>query len=99
MHTNTNNASADCASADSASAAADSAEHAAADCLQRAYGRKVQELLSQSDAATWVDDLWQMYSGYALLAQEAGHDPRSYNRFVSFRELIFFFQDVGKLKQ
>ena len=89
MHTNTNSVSADAQSADAEPM----------DALQLAYGRKVQELLSQSDAAAWVDDLWQMYSGYALLAQEAGYDPRSYNRFVSFRELIFFFQDVGKLNK
>lgn len=65
--------------------------------IQLAYGRKVQELLSQSHADAWIDDLWQMYTGYVLLAQEAGHDPKSYNRFVPFKELVFFFQDVGKM--
>ena len=68
------------------------------DSLHRAYGRKVQELLSQSDAAQWVEDLWEMYTGFTLFAQECGTDPRGHNRFVSFKELVFFFQDVGKIK-
>lgn len=68
------------------------------DLLQRAYGRKVQELLSQSDAASRVEDLWEMYTGFTLFSQEAGYDPKWHNRFVSFKELVFFFQDVGKMK-
>jgi hypothetical protein len=67
--------------------------------LLRAYGKKVQELLSQSDAATWIEDLWEMYTGFTLFAQECGTDPRGHNRFVSFKELVFFFQDVGKMKK
>jgi hypothetical protein len=94
MHTNQNEESEDYASADYASA-----DCASADSLHRAYGRKVQELLSQSDAATWIEHLWQMYTGYTVLAQESGYDPRGSDRFVSFRELVFFFQDVGKMKK
>ena len=76
-----------------------SEDYASADSLQRAYGRKVQELLSQSTAASWVNDLWDMYTGYTLFAQQAGYDPEGHNKFVSFKELVFFFQDVGKMKQ
>ncbi|QRR00859.1 hypothetical protein [Dyadobacter sandarakinus] len=73
-------------------------DSAAADNLLRAYGLKVKELLSQSDAATWVDELWDMYTGFTLFSQEAGYDPKGHDRFVSFKELVFFFQDVGKMK-
>ncbi|WP_138482028.1 hypothetical protein [Dyadobacter bucti] len=67
------------------------------DSLRLAYGHKVQELLSQSDAATLIDDLWHMYTGYTVLVQDAGHDPRGSNMFVSFRDLVFFFQEIGKM--
>ena len=40
-----------------------------------------------------------MYTGYTLFAQQAGYDPEGHNKFVSFKELVFFFQDVGKMKQ
>jgi hypothetical protein len=43
-----------------------------------------------------------MYTGFTgpqrLLSQEAGYDPRGHDRFVSFKELVFFFRDVGKIK-
>ena len=32
------------------------------DALNRAYGLKVKELLSQSNAETWIEDLWDMYT-------------------------------------
>lgn len=89
MHTNTENESEDYVSAD----------YASADSLHRAYGRKVQELLSQSDAATLINDLWQMYTGYTVLVQDSGHDPRGSDIFVSFRDLVFFFQDLGKMRE
>jgi hypothetical protein len=54
MHTNQNDELEDSASAD----------YASTDSLRQAYGRKVQDLLSQCDAATWIEDLWQMYTGY-----------------------------------
>ena len=84
MHTNQNDESDDSGSSDR---------------LHRAYGRKVQELLSSSDAATWVNDLWDMYTGFTLFAQESGTDPRGHNRFVSFKQLVFFFQEVGEMKK
>ncbi|MCF2490795.1 hypothetical protein [Dyadobacter sp. CY347] len=76
---------------------AESGEFTSADMLHRAYGRKVQELLSQSDADQWVDDLWEMYTGFTLFAQECGTDPRGHNRFISFKALVFFFQDLEKM--
>jgi hypothetical protein len=67
------------------------------DALNRAYGLKVKELLGQSNAETWIEDLWDMYTGLTMFSQEAGYDPRGHNRFVSFKELVFFFRDVGAM--
>ncbi|MCF0072723.1 hypothetical protein LZD49_19740 [Dyadobacter sp. CY261] len=72
-------------------------EDSESDRLYRAYGRKVRDLLSQSDAETWIEDLWDMYTGFTLFSQEAGYDPRGHNRFVSFKELVFFFRDIGAM--
>jgi hypothetical protein len=70
------------------------------DSLRQAYGRKVQELLSQSDAATWINNLWQhVHRLHDVFVQEAGYDPRGHNRFVSFKELVFFFQDVEQISR
>jgi hypothetical protein len=74
-------------------------ENESEDSLRQAYGRKVQELLSQSDAATWINNLWGMYTGFTMFSQEAGYDPRGHNRFVSFKELVFFFQDVEQISR
>jgi hypothetical protein len=76
----------------------DESEESASDRLYRAYDQKVKELLSQSDAETWIEDLWDMYTGFTLFSQEAGYDPRGHDRFVSFKELVFFFRDIGQLK-
>ena len=76
----------------------DSEDSESAARLYCAYGRKVKDLLSQSDAETWIEDLWDMYTGFTFFSQEAGYDPRGHNRFVSFKELVYFFQDVGKMK-
>ena len=77
----------------------DESEDSSLDRLHRAYGQKVKELLRQSDAETWIEDLWDMYTGFTLFSQEAGYDPRGHDRFVSFKELVFFFRDVGRLKK
>jgi len=75
----------------------DESEDSSSDRLHRAYGQKVKELLSQSDAETWIEDFWDMYTGFTLFSQEAGYHPRGHDRFVSFRELVFFFWDVGRM--
>jgi hypothetical protein len=50
----------------------DSEDSESADRLYRAYGREVKDLLSQSDAETWIEDLWDMYTGFTFFSQEAG---------------------------
>jgi hypothetical protein len=48
------------------------ADSASAKYLQLAYSRKVQELLSQSDASTWISDLWDMYTTRRYLRKRLG---------------------------
>ncbi len=86
----------DSRNADNQSACPQSDDIEVKNALYHAYGLKVKELLSQSDAEDWIEDLWDMYTGFTLFSQEAGYDPRGHNRFVSFKELVFFFRDVGK---
>ncbi len=67
--------------------------------LLLAYGRKVRDLLSQSNAATWINDLWDMYTGYTAFSQECGFDHRGHERFVSFKELVFFFREITRINE
>ena len=69
------------------------------DSRHLAYGREVAVLLSQSSAATWVNDLWDIYSGYMHAQPELGHNLRATDVFTSFKELMFFFQRIGELKK
>lgn len=68
------------------------------DLLLRAYGCRVKQLLNQSDSAEWVESIWDMYTGFTAFSQEAGYDPKGPDRFVSFKELIFFFQDLERMR-
>ncbi|WP_291206786.1 hypothetical protein [Dyadobacter sp.] len=34
------------------------------DSRHLAFGREVAELLSQSSPSNWIDDLWDIYTGY-----------------------------------
>ena len=72
------------------------AESEDAVCL--AYGRGVKELLSQSNASELIEDLWTIYSDHMAFQKEAGCNPRIGEIFLSFRELVFFFQrlEIGR---
>lgn len=63
-----------------------------------AFGREVAELLSQSSPSNWIDDLWDIYTGYMLAQREMGYNPRAADIFTSFKELVFFFQRVEGMK-
>ncbi|KQS30985.1 hypothetical protein [Dyadobacter sp. Leaf189] len=69
------------------------------DSRHLAYGREVAELLSQSHASTWVNDLWDIYSGYMVAQPELGYNPRASHIFASFKELVFFFERIGEMKK
>jgi hypothetical protein len=68
------------------------------DSRHLAYGREVAELLSQCSAASWANDLWDIYSGYMLAQKEMGYNHRASDIFTSFKELLFFFQRVESVK-
>jgi len=67
---------------------------ASEDSICLAYGRGVKELLSQSTASEWIEDLWIIYSDHMAFQKEAGCNPRIGEIFLSFRELVFFFQKL-----
>ena len=66
------------------------------DSTHLAYGREVAELLSQSHASSWVNDLWEIYSGYMAAQTELGFNSRANDIFTSFKELLFFFQRIER---
>ncbi|MEO6282267.1 MAG: hypothetical protein ABIN80_01035 [Dyadobacter sp.] len=68
------------------------------DSQHLAYGREVADLLSQCPAASWVNDLWDIYTGYMLAQKEMGYNHRAADIFTSFKELVFFFQRVEGVK-
>jgi len=62
------------------------------------YGQLVQDLLSQCGAEEWIDDLWSIYTGYSIYQKEVGYNPRISETFTTFKELVFFFQKLEKMK-
>jgi hypothetical protein len=70
-----------------------------ADSMRMAYGQQVQELLSMSNAESWISDLWDIYTGYMLAQREMGFNPRLADIFTSFKELVMFFEKVKAMKQ
>jgi hypothetical protein len=63
------------------------------------YGQLVQDLLSQTGAENWIDDLWSIYSGYMVFEKGAGYNPRCAETFETFKGLVFFFQEIAKMKK
>ncbi|MHA4736931.1 hypothetical protein [Dyadobacter sp. MSC1_007] len=66
-------------------------------CL--AYGRQVKELLNGCSPSEMLQDLWAIYSDSMAFQQEAGRNPRISDTFMTFRELVFFFQRIEGTKQ
>jgi hypothetical protein len=64
-----------------------------------AYGHQVKELLSMSSAETWIEDLWDIFSGYMLAQRDLGYNPRLADIFTSFKELVMFFEMVKKMRE
>ena len=62
------------------------------------YGLLVQDLLSQCGTKEWIDDLWSIYTGYSIYQKEVGYNPRLSETFTTFKELVFFFQKLEKMK-
>ena len=65
-------------------------------CL--AYGRQVKELLNECNPSEMLQDLWAIYSDSMAFQQEAGRNPRISDTFITFRELVFFFQRIAGVK-
>ena len=63
------------------------------------YGQLVQDLLSQCGTENWIDDIWSIYSGYMVFEKEAGYNPRNTEIFETFKGLVFFFQEIEKMKK
>ncbi|MCE6992926.1 hypothetical protein [Dyadobacter sp. CY323] len=74
----------------------DEPEDSALNQLHIAYGRKVKELLSQSDAETWIEDLWDMYTGFTLSARKLGMIREVTIGLFLSKSLCFSFRMLGR---
>jgi hypothetical protein len=62
------------------------------------YGQQVQKLFELNTPAEMAEHLWEIYSGFQSYDQEAGHSPRKLDIFYTFRDLLFFCQNMAALK-
>jgi hypothetical protein len=63
-----------------------------------AYGQQVQQLFDLNTPAEMAEHLWEIYSGFESYDQQAGHNPRKLEIFYTFRDLLFFCQNVAAVK-
>lgn len=68
------------------------------DSMCAAYGQQVQQLFELNTPAEMAEHLWEIYSGFELYAQQAGTDPRKLDIFYTFRDLVFFCQNMAAMK-
>ena len=66
------------------------------DSRHLAYGREVAELLSQSSAASWMNDLWEIYSGYMAAQTELGHSRRANDVLLRLKSCCFSFSGLRR---
>jgi hypothetical protein len=63
-----------------------------------AYGKEVSELLSSESPEEWTTDLWSIFGGFMIAQRELGHSPEISDMFFSFRDLLFFFEKINKIR-
>ncbi|WAC11384.1 hypothetical protein [Dyadobacter pollutisoli] len=68
------------------------------DSLPLAYGQLVQQLFELNTPTEMAEHLWEIYSGFQSYDQQAGHNPRKLEIFYTFRDLVFFCQNVAAMK-
>jgi len=67
------------------------------DATLLAYGREVGKLLSSSSPESWRDELWTIFTGYIISLKEQGPAPDLCDTYFSFKELVEFFENVGRI--
>ena len=63
-----------------------------------AYGKQVCELLNGETPEDWAAELWTMFGGFMIAQKELGYSPEISNTFFSFKDLLFFFEKLGKIR-
>ncbi|MCE7062414.1 hypothetical protein [Dyadobacter sp. CY343] len=68
------------------------------DSLPLAYAEQIQQLFELNKPAEMVEHLWEIYSAFQSYDQQAGHNPRKLDIFYTFRDLLFFCQNMAAMK-
>jgi hypothetical protein len=63
-----------------------------------AYAEQIQQLFELNKPAEMVEHLWEIYSAFESYDQQAGHNPRKLDIFYTFRDLLFFCQNIAAMK-
>ncbi|MBO9614588.1 MAG: hypothetical protein J7619_17945 [Dyadobacter sp.] len=63
-----------------------------------AYGKEVSELLNSESPEDWAVELWSMFGGFMIAQKELGFSSEISNTFFSFRDLLFFFEKIEKIR-
>lgn len=63
-----------------------------------AYGKEVTKLLEGETPEDWATELWTMFGGFMIAQKELGYSPGISNTFFSFRDLLFFFEKINKIR-
>jgi hypothetical protein len=50
------------------------------------------------DTEDWAAELWSMFGGSMIAQKELGYSPEISNTFFSFRDLLFFFEKIDKIR-
>lgn len=64
-----------------------------------AYGKEVRELLNGETPEDWAAELWTMFGGFMIAQKELGYSPEISNTFFSFKDLLFFFERIEKIRK
>lgn len=68
------------------------------DSLSPAYSQLIEELFELNKPAEMAAHLWEIYSGFQIYDQQAGDNPRKLDIFYTFRDLVFFCQNMAAVK-
>ncbi len=63
-----------------------------------AYGNEVCKLLDGKTPEDLAAKLWTMFGGFMIAQKELGYSPEISKTFFSFKDLLFFFEKLGKIR-
>ncbi|TLV00293.1 hypothetical protein [Dyadobacter luticola] len=68
------------------------------DLSQQAYAQLIEQLFELNKPAEMAEHLWEIYSGFQMFDHQTGYNPRKLDIYYTFRDLVFFCQNVAAMK-